>query len=975
MNQQHQLHTAQIGIFNPGRMSDADIERVFVARMETFRLLIDSITGEEPGSIPQHHLVIGQRGMGKSTLLHRIAAELRKDSFNETFLPLTFPEEQYNVDRLSKFWLNCLDALADALDKKGDTQLTALEKQIDELAKKLPAEQDAPEQAFEQWCKKLGKRPVLLVDNLNLIFSRIDKKEQHTLRATLMSTNAPILVGASSLSMEEVSDYGAPFYDAFQMRYLKKLTLAESTEVLINFGQITGNDSVRKSLNEHRGRLAALYQLTGGTPRTLAMLFPLVQHGFSNDVQSDLDALTDMVTPLYKASFEELPTQMQVILDAIAIHWDPMTLEQLRQTTQLGNAQLSPQLKRLTEVGWLSKQDAYEARGAAYEISERFFNVWYLMRRSTRRHKRELLCLSKFLETLYGEEIEQIAIDMINRKAQHLDHVVYNLALAELIHDPLLKRALRSKGYEDLISMSVSNPSQLSQYDIPREILDENIETLLTPVKEAIDKEGFDEASLKLDSVEKSVGKLPYLIMLRGNIYFQQEDFEKATTLYQKAINQQPEAADWYIYLGQAQALNDQYEVAEKSFLKAVSLGAEAPSIHWYLGILYLAFLEKVDEAVPHLREFTEARPENEDGWTALAEAYSKNNEVEQALQSLKTALDLNPANLEAVLSFVRLIDEFKLAKEILDEAIKKATDKSHKALFIARLGGLLAFEDNDFETGIAEFNKAVELDPKNWWIWQGLGLAHDLLANHLKEAESAYKESIKQGAEIESCLLLAQLYMNKMNKQEEALDLLESWRGAKNDKYWALLGNIYMDFFNQPKAAEKAFKEQMKPHVKTDKTSALSLVALFRDKLSQIKKAKKLFKEVHNPELHEDSWELHKAMFAMYDQNLGHGLEYLVNALEIIDNELSDDTKDDWWRFGAVSAKLGYGEEVLKVLEEHGYDTILRPYYVAIKALTVQKPEAYMNSVAAEVREPARQIYAFMERYNQPGEDIEDKD
>jgi hypothetical protein len=33
---------------------------------------------------------------------------------------LVFPEEQYNVKNLGDFWLNCADALSDALDRLGE---------------------------------------------------------------------------------------------------------------------------------------------------------------------------------------------------------------------------------------------------------------------------------------------------------------------------------------------------------------------------------------------------------------------------------------------------------------------------------------------------------------------------------------------------------------------------------------------------------------------------------------------------------------------------------------------------------------------------------------------------------------------------------------------------------------------------------------------------------------------------------------
>ncbi len=61
------LHHAQIGVFNPGRLSDQKIEKSFVARQKLFDYLLNKITQEGNGSIPQQYLLIGQRGIGKST--------------------------------------------------------------------------------------------------------------------------------------------------------------------------------------------------------------------------------------------------------------------------------------------------------------------------------------------------------------------------------------------------------------------------------------------------------------------------------------------------------------------------------------------------------------------------------------------------------------------------------------------------------------------------------------------------------------------------------------------------------------------------------------------------------------------------------------------------------------------------------------------------------------------------------------------
>ena len=99
-------------------------------------------------------------------------------------------------------------------------------------------------------------------------------------------------------------------------------------------------------------RIAALHQLTGGNPRTTVLLFHLYAEDFAPTVFGDLEQLLDRVTPLYKARFEELSQQMQVVAGAMANHWDPITARQLAEATGLAQNQVSPQLDRLKKLEW-----------------------------------------------------------------------------------------------------------------------------------------------------------------------------------------------------------------------------------------------------------------------------------------------------------------------------------------------------------------------------------------------------------------------------------------------------------------------------------------------------------------------------------------------------------------------------------------------------------------------------------------------
>jgi Cdc6-like AAA superfamily ATPase len=209
------LPLTRLGIYNPQRLNDNEVELSFVARQLLFKYIFGYIIDEQSGSIPQHHLIIGQRGMGKSTLLKRMEVELRKSPHCERFIPILFPEEQYNIDRLSKFWLNCLDALADTFEVEHKTEeADTLDEQIKVLTQNRH-EGSLSQDAFGLFVKlttQLNRRAVLLIDNLSLIFDRLSRSEQHQLRAFLTENNAPILIGASAVSIEGT-------YNRFMMRF------------------------------------------------------------------------------------------------------------------------------------------------------------------------------------------------------------------------------------------------------------------------------------------------------------------------------------------------------------------------------------------------------------------------------------------------------------------------------------------------------------------------------------------------------------------------------------------------------------------------------------------------------------------------------------------------------------------------------------------------------------------------------------
>jgi tetratricopeptide (TPR) repeat protein len=1002
----HIIPLTKIGFFNPGRLSDEEVEQSFIARIPFFEFIFKKVVAEKPNSIPQHHLIIGQRGMGKSSLLIRIAVELRKSPYNEAFIPLSFPEEQYNVDRLSKFWLNCLDSLADALDKENKkSDLATLDMEISTLSKEKALDANIVYAAFHKWVTKIKRRPVLLVDNLNLIFSKIDQEEQHQLRAILMSNGAPILVGASTTSIDETVNYKAPFYDAFQINYLKKLTFQESIDVLINLAKITGNTNFENNVYLQKGRLEALYQLTGGTPRTLAILFPLIQDGFSENIQTDLDALLDAVTPLYKARFEELPGQLQVVMDAVALNWDPINLERLREVTMLENPQLSPQLKRLVDVGWLQKLDAYKAKGGAYEVSERFFNVWYLMRRSSRRQKRELYCLTKFLESFYGNDLNEIARARITCKSENANHIALDLALADAVKEKELSEKLRNKGYNALIDMSFKNKAILNNFTVPDKFTQNKIEELFDEADINFKEKRYTEAELSLLTLLKVDENNTYAWYNLGFLYDRHlNKYEEAEIAYKKAIELDKKLSYAFSGLGDLyRTKSNKYYEAEKAYKQAIKLNKKDANAWAGLGDLYRIHLSKYSEAEFSYKTAINLDAKDISTWNGLGNLYSANfKKYEEAEKAYKQAIKLNS---EIVAPWINLGNIYKenLGKYTeAEEAYKKAIELDGRDSNLwGFLGKLYSDNLNKYEEAEMAYKRSIELDETNSYPWNYLG---SLYANHFGkyiEAEVAYKKAIElDGEDAYLWNSLGNLYSDYLEKYVEAeiaykkaisldakdaypwdrlgdlySDNLGKYAEAENaykkaielDKNYIYsyigLGNLLQDFLGKYKEAELAYRKALEADKETE-IAKYNLIFLLRDKLDKFSDAKELFNSLKGSDEVKDSYLLNNALFAYYEKNIGMAESFLKEALVEVGDSLPSNTRDDWYRSAAVIVKLGFGDSLLNVFESTGHDVIFRPLYIAVKALTEEEDVLFLNSIAAEVREPAKKIMEIMKNY-----------
>ena len=155
-----------IPVYNPQSLSKTEALAQFHARQAAYLRLMDILREERPS----HVLIIGTRGMGKTTLLQRVRYGVEEDvELGGRYLVLAFPEEQYNVNRLHHFLLNAVDALADAMERLKDDRMVAhVEAYVDAVGKSTPEEiEEKVPQFLAQIGQQIGK-PQLMRRELRL---------------------------------------------------------------------------------------------------------------------------------------------------------------------------------------------------------------------------------------------------------------------------------------------------------------------------------------------------------------------------------------------------------------------------------------------------------------------------------------------------------------------------------------------------------------------------------------------------------------------------------------------------------------------------------------------------------------------------------------------------------------------------------------------------------------------------------------
>ena len=387
-------------LYNPAQLTPEELAAAFVARRRTLADMLRQLRRQAPNRPLQHLMLIGPRGMGKTTLGLRFLHEIEAvPSLAAKWQPVPFHEESYGIGDLADFWLTALDHL---------TRATGESRWADRAADLARNEKDAERRAayaraaLLDFRRESGKRPILFVENLDAVIAQMrGERAAHGLRASLMTCPDVLLIGSANTVFRAIRDHAAALYEFFRLIVLTGLDENETLRLFQAVAKREERPEIPDLTGRDRGRIETIRRLTGGNPRLLALACQLLVESPLGPAFEDLERLIDEQTPYFKARIEELPVQARKVFHCLADEWAPLPARAVAAAANLSSSQASAQLRQLVDRGYAREARLPGEKRSHYEVADRFYNTYYLLRFS-RTQRERLKGLVAFLHDLFG---------------------------------------------------------------------------------------------------------------------------------------------------------------------------------------------------------------------------------------------------------------------------------------------------------------------------------------------------------------------------------------------------------------------------------------------------------------------------------------------------------------------------------------------------------------------------------------------
>ncbi|MDV4111471.1 hypothetical protein CMT20_06575 [Elizabethkingia anophelis] len=650
---------------NTGIKSKANLIEGFVVRTNQFDSLKENLLKT---SQPNNTIIIGQRGAGKTTLIHRLNYEIIDNvKLRKKYIPIMFSEEQYSLSDLTNLWETIAVTIEDSFyqESLSETIGNIIDKQKDFEQKSYDYLRD--------FLIEKNKIALLFIENFNFFLKKISANEKKKLFKILESDSNFKVIGTSTTFNDGNIDFQEDEYKFLKIIELDSLNKADCEKLLLKIGQQYGEEQqILNIIEHHPGRVEALRRLTGGVPRTMSYLFQIFMDNENGRAIKDLYLLVDTLTLLYKSELDQLSTQQQKVVDAIARKWDAISVKEIAKKTRLESKNISSILSYLEKNQFIEKIPT-NTKNHLYRIKERFMNIWYLMRFGRKNDKDNVVWLVRFFDAWCDES------ELTKRVKKHINN-------------------LKGGNYDINAAIDMGN-TFLSCENLPETLKEELIKTtnailpdrllkntkisesgLLDKIKNLIKENKFEEAESLLEEIK--IKDVNYYTVATS-LYIFSNQVEKAMQSAKKAWALDNQNAQMAITIGTL------YEFQADDLLEAekyYKLSLELPKAHGYaafrLGDIALELEDDFDEAIKFHEKAISMKFKL--SLNSLGDIYTEKGDYEKAIQYYNEAIAAKIGDPHTRLArLYTMIRKPKDAEKVLLQAIK--TNEEHSKINLAR--------------------------------------------------------------------------------------------------------------------------------------------------------------------------------------------------------------------------------------------------------------------------------------------------
>ena len=459
--------------FNPGTLqSDEEVKRQFVVRQPKLDVVLEILRGNVDSPSCQHVLIVAPRGRGKTMLLARTAAELRTDgALSERLLPVQFMEESQEVFTLADFWLEALFHLARESRQYDPGIARELQDAHAELAAGWRGEglEARARATVLEATDRLGRKPVLMVENLQALCEAVDEDFGWKLRGVLQSEPQIILLATATSRFRGLDDAREPFFELFRILRLEPLDTRECRRL---WWAVSGDEVGGREIRP-------LEILTGGNPRLLVIVAEFARHRSLRRLMEELVTLIDDHTEYFRAHLQGLAkTERRVYLAVIDL-WQSSSTGEIADRARMDVRPVSTLLGRLVDRGAVVVEGS--GRKRRYAAAERLYSIYYKLRRE-RDEAAVVRNLIHFMAVFYTEG------ELAEMSGRLKAEAAVWPAIQEGLRRAVAESAEVRRAFSAVTWRGMEGPS-----DRAGTVGDEEAERLLGAVRTAVDKGAFEE--------------------------------------------------------------------------------------------------------------------------------------------------------------------------------------------------------------------------------------------------------------------------------------------------------------------------------------------------------------------------------------------------------------------------------------------------------------------------------------------------